>query len=314
MVYGISPRQDQTLPGKVVDDYQMPAQVTRTPPKVLMIGAHRLVLDNVRVLLRTMGCLCVVGSNVKEALALLEKERPDAAILDHHLLDSSPAEVSAALHTIALRLEGLVVVLTREQGDSGLLNVVDAYSLPKVPVDVLFQELWPCLDSLLHRNIAPRRVKHSARLVFDSFLQPLADGVRSGQALDHRLLYESGDVMVDLLLEPPGSSQHMKLVGQILDPTKPGPRVHSAPVVLQNKTEPIEIAITNELGEFQFDFDPGPNLKLEIGVRENHWLSLKLPDLKGAIHEIKEGRPEKQGKTSKLRKVRFPRKEKGSNP
>src|SRR5436853_7413669 len=148
----------------------MPAKVSRTPPKVLMIGAHQLVLDNVRVLLGTMGCLCFVGPNLKEAYALLEKEKPDAAILDPQLPDSSPVEILEALHTIALRPQGHVIVLTREQDDSQLLNVVEAYSLPKVPVDVLLQELWPCLDSLLHSKIARRRVKHSARLVFDSFL------------------------------------------------------------------------------------------------------------------------------------------------
>jgi hypothetical protein len=259
-----------------------------------MIGAHQLVLDNVRVLLGTMGCLCVVGSSLKEARTLLENEKPEAAILDPQLLDSSPAEVLAALHTIALRLQGRVVVLTREQGDARLLNVADAYSLPKVPVDVLLQELWPCLDSLLHRNIAPRRAKHSARLVFDSFLQPLADGVRSAPPSDRRLLYESGDMMVDLLLEPPRDSQGIKLVGQILDRTKPGPQLHRVPVVLQGKTEPIELATTNEQGEFQFDFDPRPDLKLEIGVRENHWLSLELPDPKGAIHETKDGLPARE--------------------
>src|SRR5436190_10518470 len=101
----------------------MPAKVTRTPPKVLAIGADRLVLDNVRVLLGNMGCLCVVGSNANEARALLEKERPAAAVLDPQLLDSSPTEVLAALHTIAVRLQGRVVVLTDEQSDSQLLNV-----------------------------------------------------------------------------------------------------------------------------------------------------------------------------------------------
>ena len=264
----------------------MPAKVSRTPPKVLMIGAHQLVLDNVRVLLGTMGCLCVGGSSVKEARALLEKEKPEAAVLDPQLLDSSPGEVLAALHTIALRLHGRVVVLTREQDDSELLNVVDAYSLPRVPVDVLLRQLWPCLDSLLHRNIAPRRVKHSARLVFDSFLQPLADGVRSLSS-DRRLLYESGNVMVDLSLELTGSSECIEMVGQILDPAKPGPQLRSTPVVLQGKTEPIEMTTTNDLGEFQFCFDPRPELKVEIGVRENHWLSLELPDTRGPIHEKK---------------------------
>jgi hypothetical protein len=214
-----------------------------------------------------MGCLCVVGSDVREAYALLEKEKPDAVIFDPQLLDPSPIEVLAALHTAAIRLQGRVIVLTHEQGDSQLLDVIDTYSLPKVQVDMLLQELWPCLDSLLHRKIPPRRTKHTEWLVFDSFLQPLADGVRSAGLSDRRLLYESGDVMVDLWLESRRDSQRIKLMGQILDRTKPGPQLHNAPVVLQGKTEPIEVATTNELGEFQFSFDPKPDLRLEIGVR-----------------------------------------------
>jgi len=257
----------------------MLAKATRTPPKVLLTGAHQLLLDNVRVLLGTMGCLCFVASSLEEAHAFLEKEKPEALILDAQLLDSSPVEVLATLQTIALRLQGRVVVLTHEQDDSQLLGVVEAYSLPKVPVDTLLQQLWPCLDSLLRRKTAGRRVKHSARLVFDSFVQPLADGVRSAQISDHRLLYESGDVLVDLSLEPRGDSQRVRLMGQILDPA--GPQLRSAPVVLQGQTEPIETSTTNQLGEFQFDFDPRPDLRLEIGVRENHWLSIDLPDPEG---------------------------------
>src|SRR5437879_2697641 len=179
----------------------MPAKVTRTPPKVLAIGADWLVLDNIRVLLGTKGCLCVVGSNINEARALLEKERPDAAVLDPQLLDSSPTEALAALHTIALGLQGRVAVLTQEQIDSQLLNVVDAYSLPKVPVEALLQELWPCLDSLLHRKIAPRRTKHTGRLVFNSFLQPLAVGVRSRSEEHTSELQSPMYIVCRLLLE-----------------------------------------------------------------------------------------------------------------
>src|SRR5437879_3196903 len=69
---------------------------------------------------------------------------------------------------------------------------------------------------------------------------------------------------------------------------------HTPPIVHQVKTEPIEIATTNELGEFQFDFDPRPDLRLEIGVRENHWLSLELPDPKGAVHKMKDGLPARE--------------------
>jgi DNA-binding NtrC family response regulator len=68
----------------------MGREVTRAQPKVLMIGARRQVLDNVRVLLTSMECRCVIGSSFKEALLLLEKDNPDAAVFDAHGLVSWP--------------------------------------------------------------------------------------------------------------------------------------------------------------------------------------------------------------------------------
>jgi hypothetical protein len=265
----------------------MPPEIARIRPKVLMIGAHGLVVDNVRVLLRTMGCDCVIGSTIKKAVVLLEKEKPDAAILDTQLLASSPPNISATAHKIAVRLQGRVVVLTREERGSQL-PVLEAYSLPRVHVDLVFQELWPCLDSLLHGNTAPRQAMHRAQIVFDSSLQPLAAGVRTAQSRDRWLLYECGDVMVDLWLEPQGDSQHIRLMGQILREAKSKSQFHCAPVVLQSKAEPIEATTTNELGEFQLDFHPHPNLRLEIGVRENHWVSLPLPDSNDSERESTE--------------------------
>lgn len=263
------------------------AEVTPVWPKVLMIGARRLVLDNVRILLATMGYPCVVGSGLKEALVLLEKEKPAAAVVDVQVLVSSPAEILLALHTVVLRLQGRAVVLSDEE--KGLqIPVLDAYNLPKVPVALLFQELLPCLDLLLHRNFAPRRAMHSARLVFDSSLHPLPSGARSARLADHRLLYQSGDVAVDLWLEPQRDSNRIKLVGQILHEVKSGPLLHGSPVspvVLQGKLEPIGATTTNELGEFYLDFDPHPHLRLEIGVGEEQWVSLDLPDASDALRK-----------------------------
>ncbi|PYT76396.1 MAG: hypothetical protein DMG40_26260 [Acidobacteria bacterium] len=262
----------------------MGAEFTPTQPKVLMIGVYRLVLDNVRVLLGTMRCQCVIGSSIKEALGLLEEEKPEAAIIDMQVLASAPAQTLLDLHKFVLGLRGRAVVLTSAEWDLQL-PVLDAYCLPKVSVDLLFQELVPCLELLLRGNIAPRQKIHSARLVFDSSLQPLPAGVRSAPPTDHRLLYESGDVMVDLWLEPYRDSGRINLVGQILHEIKSGSLLYCAPVVLQSKVEPIEATTTNELGEFHLDFDPHPHLRLEIGVRENQWVSVELPDSSNAARE-----------------------------
>lgn len=260
----------------------MPPEFQRSRPIVLMISPSQLERDNVRVLLRTMECRCPVASSLPEALVLLKKQEPDAAILDPQLLVSSCAEVLAAVHKIVLRLQRRVVILTRGEGDSRL-PVLDAYSLPNVPVDLLFQELWPCLDSLLRRNCSSKQGVRGARLVFDSELQPLPAGVRATQPAEHTLVYESGDVMVDLRLESYRDSPRIQLVGQVLQDEKAGSQLCFLPIVLQSQEGLVEATTTNELGEFQLDFHLRPRLRLEVGVREHHWVSIELPDSRYGI-------------------------------
>jgi len=147
-----------------------------------MLGANPLVRDNVLILLGAMAYHCVFAPSLKEALVLHEKEKPDAAILDPQQADSSPAGTVAAFHRKFPGLRGRTIVLTGEQATPELLKVLDAYSLPQVPLHLLRQELWPCLDSLLTRNIVPQQVTGNARLVFDSFLHLHEDHTRASIA------------------------------------------------------------------------------------------------------------------------------------
>ena len=183
----------------------MLGEATRNRFKVLMIGVNRLVRDNVRVLLGTLGCGCVIGSSLGDSPALLQNARPDVAVLDQQLLNSTPPGILTAFHKVFFKLRGRTVLLTREDGAAETLKVLDAYSIPKVSVDLVFEQLWPCLDSLLHRSGAPS--VQNARLAFDSLLQPVPAGIRSAQPADRTLLYEAGEVMVDRLsLELPDFS------------------------------------------------------------------------------------------------------------
>ena len=134
-----------------------------------MLGANPLVRDNVLTLLGAMAYHCVFAPSLKEALVLHEKEKPDAAILGPQQADSSPAGTVAAFHRKFPGLRGRTIVLTGEQATPELLKVLDAYSLPQVPLHLLRLELWPCLDSLLIRNIVPQQVTGNARLVLIAF-------------------------------------------------------------------------------------------------------------------------------------------------
>lgn len=253
-------------------------ETARTQLKVLMLGANPLVRDNVRVLLRSMGYQCLVASALKTAVELFGRERPDAAILDPQLADSPPARVVALFHKRVPDLRGRLMVLIREQSDPELLQVLDAYSVPVVRLDTLFQELWPNLDSLLRRGTVPRQVTRGAPLVFDSLLQPSFAGIRSSQPMYRQLRYESDTLVADLSLEGQSGSQHITLIGQVLDAAKGKPYLGGVPIVVQGHSGLIGIARTNEWGEFHFEFEPEPGITLEIKARENFWVSAGLPD------------------------------------
>jgi len=285
-------------------------------PKVLMLGANPLVRDNLLVLLTAMGCHCVLAPGLKEALVLLDKAKPDAAILDPQA-GPSPDGIVAAFHRSFPSLRDRTIVLTREETPPDVLNVLDAYSLPRVSMHRLLQELWPCLDSLLTRSIVPQQVTSSVRLTFDSFLQPESAGVRSSRSAVHRVLYESEGLMADLSLDPQPDSQRVTLVGQVLDRSRPDPQLGSVPVVLHSQTGLLGVAKTNEFGEFHFDFDAEQGVTLEIGVRGNHWVLLDVPDAKETIAETPQelelaGQPE----TAQLRTtcVAGEKEEKGGKP
>src|SRR5882762_7719944 len=246
-----------------------------------MLGADALVRDNVRLVLGSMRYHCVVAATLKEGLALLEKEKPDAVILDPRQVGSPPARMVVDFHKLAPTLRGRTIVLTDKESDPELLRVLDAYSLPQVPRDLFLREVWPCLDSLLRGNIVHRQITRSARLVMDSFLQPLCADIRYSQQFSaRRLLYESEDLMANLSLEPQIESQRITLVSQVLDAAQPERRLASFSVVLQGQAGPIIVATTNKLGEFHFDFDfdfdSESGLTLEIGVKKNYWISLEL--------------------------------------
>jgi len=263
-------------------------EVARPHPRVLILGALALVRDNVRVLLKTMGYHYVTASTLKEALVLLDREKPDAAILDPQQAGSSPTTIVAAFHRTVPSLRGRAIVLTGEEREPELLKLLDAYSLPPIPVDLLLQQLWPCLDSLLRRNVLPRQVTDRVQLIIDSFLQPSPTGVRYSQTSGRRLLYKSGSITADLSIERRGDSESITLVGQIMDSAQPERETQGVPVVLQGLAGLIGLTASSEFGEFHFDFDSQPGVAVEIGIGERHWMLIELPDTKGPSERLRQ--------------------------
>ena len=114
-------------------------------------------------------------------------------------------------------------------------------------------------------RILPRLL---AKLVFDSFQEPIAVGVRSQQRMTRQAIYEAGDYSVDLRIEHERGDAMAVLVGQIVNRKQPEQKMADIPVLLMSGKEVLGRATSNRLGEFQMEYWPERSLRLHVPVQQ----------------------------------------------
>jgi hypothetical protein len=107
-----------------------------------------------------------------------------------------------------------------------------------------------------------------ARLLYDSFREPLPAGLRTQQRLSRQYLYQAGDYSLDVRLENERGSPRVALVGQIQNRKQPGKRLGSVPVQLLSGKQVLAQATSNSLGEFQMEYEPNKHLRLYVPMRQ----------------------------------------------
>jgi hypothetical protein len=121
--------------------------------------------------------------------------------------------------------------------------------------------------------VSPRTI---ARLVFDSFREPLLAGVRSQQHAAHQLMYVAGPYCVDLHLEREGGSSNIRLIGQIVNRERCAAAVPDTPVVLLSRNLVVDKTETNEFGEFAMEYAPTAGLRLLASVPGENHIEIRL--------------------------------------
>lgn len=112
------------------------------------------------------------------------------------------------------------------------------------------------------------------RLIFDSMLQPATAGIRGALAA-RQFLFETDDYYIDLRLEPRAAENRAYLVGQVLN--RAGKRAAEAlPVRLHQRKQPIAETATNQLGEFQLEFQAAGEMYLAISRPDQDVIVLPL--------------------------------------
>lgn len=265
-----------------------------TSPKrrILIVQQSQSACADVRVFLASMGCDCSVAADIRQALAAIEQKQFDAVVLDSHCLSSEEARAILEIAEISRVLAGRLVILTSEDASPAIRKLVERYSLSSVQGDRVPQQLWLLLGSLFYPDALFGRVTHHATLTVDSAHQRIEAGLRVSNPLARHLLYESGSVTIDLMLEPLADSNRIVVAGQVLDSAKPDRRVPNAPVILESWKGPLKMISTNEFGELHVEFIAEPRVSLEIRVSENRWIAVPLPELESKGPSAKENQPE----------------------
>ena len=105
-----------------------------------------------------------------------------------------------------------------------------------------------------------------ARLVYDSFRDPLPAGLRAGDRISRHTVFEAGDFLLDLRAEQDKEAQVVTLVGQVTNRTDPDKPLDKAPVLVMARKEVIAHALYNRFGEFQMDYPPARHLRLCVAL------------------------------------------------
>ena len=132
------------------------------------------------------------------------------------------------------------------------------------------------------RQSALAKKRSLARLVFDSFTQPLAPGVRSQALAPRQQLFTRGRFRIDTRLEPsPGrGTLRTSLVGQVIESPAPPPAAagpgHGPTVLLYAAERPLAAANANRYGEFHLEFEPAEDLRLWVVITDEEPIQIRL--------------------------------------
>jgi CheY-like chemotaxis protein len=274
--------------------------VDRNPRRstILIVCDNEMDRETLRVYVGTMGYPWLLAWSFPEAVEMLNKESVCAAILDSRCMSSGLGQEDCRLREILLALPGRVLVLTNEDLNVPAGEIAKRYSLPIVKLERVTQDLWDCLERLLHPPPAFQAIAEISHLILDTFLQPVPAGIRDSHSNVRQLLYESKSFTTDISLEPVKDTASFLLAGQILSRTATQRPLSGSRVVFEGPKGILGSTMTNEWGEFSFELPNGSKITLEIEVSPNQRLRINSPTLQ--FSEKDESKPADQSSSSEI--------------
>ncbi len=96
----------------------------------------------------------------------------------------------------------------------------------------------------------------TARLIFDSFLQPAAVGIRGGMRMDRHLVFNDRELVLDVHIEPEEEAEQQSITGQVQSSSRSDAQLVGLPVILTEGPRILMSTHTSGHGEFVFSAAP----------------------------------------------------------
>ena len=103
-------------------------------------------------------------------------------------------------------------------------------------------------------------------LMFDSFREPFALGVRNASHSARQTLYSGSGYSVDVQQNAVSGGHAVRLIGQVTWKSGVGEQSAGTTVTLKAGAEVLARAVTNQFGEFQMEYVPGRRFRIVVGV------------------------------------------------
>ncbi|MGH8246343.1 MAG: response regulator [Gammaproteobacteria bacterium] len=117
--------------------------------KVLIVEDDLSIRNLLYVLLAGLGCEGDVAYNGRRALAMIERERFDAVLLDLRCTNFPADHFLTQIREIRPDLVGRVLAITGEVADAQTLELIERHCAQHVPRHRLSSELWERLRTIL---------------------------------------------------------------------------------------------------------------------------------------------------------------------
>jgi len=110
-----------------------------------------------------------------------------------------------------------------------------------------------------------RKEKSSfVEVLFDSFLQPMIAGARSGGLETRQMLYRADPYQIDIQIEAKPEGNRLMITGQLLDVSSPGVVGRDVKITLSNHRGNVIQTVTNQFGEFRGEIENTSDLELSF--------------------------------------------------